>query len=360
MLNKIFLLIFFYFSINISDVCAQKNIFVSVNTNFGLILPHHNSFYYFVGGSFFSHHIQVGVHSSGNKQWQKEKKYPDMGIGLFYSNLGGNETLGNASALYSFFQASIFDFNKAGIKYDFSLGLCRSSNPFDIQNNLYNIAIGSKYNAFVKFGLGAYFMLSPKIRFSPGISFVHFSNGASAMPNKGINIINMKSALSYSFNNEKYKGEAKSFEPNLYLHQFYATLSAGYHENLKPEGNKFFVSSLALDYIYKPKNKNGFGAGIDFFYDKANQAVDAAVHEESSKRVFYSDIHASYFMYYGRTVFFAQIGPYIIKPAAPIGVFTRIGLKYNFAKHIFGNISLKTYFSNADFIEWGIGYNFYK
>jgi hypothetical protein len=39
-------------------------------------------------------------------------------------------------------------------------------------------------------------------------------------------------------------------------------------------------------------------------------------------------------------------------------IYSRLGLRYLFGKHILANITLKTHFAKADNIEFGLGYTF--
>ncbi len=341
------------------NLFAQKNFFISANCQYGVLLPHHHSFYYFINGKITAFELQAGIHTFGEKNWHSQYNYPDLGVGLFYSSLNNNQTLGNVTALYYFINGKIFNLKKIGLNYDVGLGIARSSAPFDINTNLYNIAIGSKHNAFIRLGTGVYYNISEKLKFKTGIKFSHYSNGAFETPNKGINIFTINASITYSFNSNN--PEKIIVAPrNIQKHHFYTTYSAGVHEVAQPNGNKYFVSSLALDYVYKPKNKSGFGIGGDIIYDSANKIIKQTELQSQVSKVFYGDIHAGYYLFFGKTLVGLQVGPYVVRPSVGIGVFSRLVFKYNITRNVFVNLSLKTYFSNADFIEFGVGYKFYK
>jgi hypothetical protein len=62
-------------------------------------------------------------------------------------------------------------------------------------------------------------------------------------------------------------------------------------------------------------------------------------------------------MIFGDVSFTIQWGYYLFVRWNDDGDFYhRFGLKYYFNDHFIANLTIKTHFSKADFIEWGIGY----
>jgi hypothetical protein len=356
LISFLFFALIFFYNINLK---AQNQYFLSVNHHTAYIIPHHKYFNYFNVGKINSFEIQVGKKTLGNKFWQYSYKLPDLGISFYYSSLNKNEYLGKVFAFYSFINGNFSENKNVNLTYNIGLGAEYGTEKFDITSNLYNTAIGSSFNIFIKLGSGINIKLYRNLYFKTEIFFTHFSDGATRKPNKGINILSLNTGFLYYFNKynfENFVPETEIFDKNKVLILY----SAGMHRNSLHDTKSMFACSFTVDYIYRPFYKSAFGIGADIFYDSAkNKYVDLYHSDSYNGNLFYPDIHLAYYLYFGKIAFLLQAGPYIyFKPGINKNIFSRIGLRYNLTKNITANFSLKTYLGIAEFVEVGAGYNF--
>lgn len=124
-----------------------------------------------------------------------------QGIGLTYYTFNERQQLGNPVALYLFQGARITRFHpRLSLNYEWNFGLSAGWKPYDYETNSYNMAIGSKINAYMNVQFYTNWMLSPQFDLNAGVSLTHFSNGNTRFPNAGLNTAGLNIGLSYHMN----------------------------------------------------------------------------------------------------------------------------------------------------------------
>jgi hypothetical protein len=326
--------------------------------HYGFIVPHHPPVKYLRKGHTPIYELTVSKRMDGSKKWHSNYRHPWLGLGYNYSNFQYNEVLGSAHSLFSVIQIPIIERDKWMIDYSFSYGLGYVSKVFDVEENYYNIVIGSHFNAFLKLGFDISHNLSKDLKASYGISFQHYSNGSVRKPNLGINQVALSLALSY----EKYNKDWISIlhRPTTlnYRNEFLITGSGGWKQIsvASPKIYPTFSSSINYERILKKKH---IGLGYDLFFDGSLPDVENKNAEFTGTKAdrFRNGIHISYGLAFGKTVFTIQTGYYLLLNHNTDGhLYNRFGLRYYFNNNMVANITLKTHLGVADFVEWGIGY----
>ena len=77
------------------------------------------------------------------------------------------------------------------------MGLGYFTNPFDLEDNHLNRAIGSNLNVGIRLGFHQTISLNDQMDISFGIGMTHFSNGNTQLPNLGVNMPNLQ--FGYNF-----------------------------------------------------------------------------------------------------------------------------------------------------------------
>ncbi|MCX6256919.1 MAG: acyloxyacyl hydrolase [Bacteroidia bacterium] len=332
--------------------------FAEPDAGYGFIVPHHKSMRYLQRGHIPAFNLRVGKSTDGNHEWEQLYRYPSIGIGYYYANLQYPEVLGTVNALYSFIDIPIFKMGPSSLFYNFSFGLSWLSKHFDEDNNIYNIAIGSHGNVFLNLALGSKIDLTRRMSLLCGIALTHYSNGAIASPNLGINVVTADVGLRYY---PEYCLPVKPKHLDHFVPKFdYMLILSGGWKQIDPSMvEKYLTSSLSFQVEREISRKKNLGAGLDLFYDRS---ITRYMEHEKIQDIRKSDdyrpgVHVAYSLVFGKVNFTIQMGYYcFVRWNIDGDFYHRFGLQYYFSKHLLANLTIKTHFAKADFIEWGLGY----
>ena len=123
---------------------------------------------------------------------------PQIGFSGLVGFLGQKDVLGSVYAFYPTWNYSLFNAQTIGIQIKLGTGFAWFSKPYDKFDNPENELIGSHINNITEIGLGMWFRFLPEWQIEVGSSFLHFSNGHTAIPNMGLNDITAKIGVTYS------------------------------------------------------------------------------------------------------------------------------------------------------------------
>ena len=336
--------------------------------------------------------IRVGTQSTGRKDWQRLHNYPKYGIGVSFFDLGGapaDSIIGMPTALYFFYSAPVARFWDFTFSTDLEIGLSTDFKPYDAETNNLQDYIGATTNLHFNLNLALNYTLSDKFDIGIGMVMMHFSNGRSFTPQRGINLGGLSLNSSYYFNPIKnytklvdpgYQppirpeyiiAEKPAFKPH-HEFQFFTSVGTVQAEpgEFKDEngdvdttgavGPRYFVSTSSVDYAYQFARKFKILAGVDAFYDgSAEYLYDDKLPQETtySDKSFYGG-HVGFHYLIERFAFVFHYGRYIYKPFEQRGKwYMRVGGKLGITENLDAHIALKTRNGGiADWIEWGISY----
>ncbi len=223
--------------------------------------------------------LQYGIETDGRKLWQQLYGYPTWGFGFYSVNFFNEKELGTPSAIYTFINAPLVKrFKRWSINYEVGFGLTYNWKPYDPITNPYQYAIGSNNTVFIDAGLNADVQLGKHFDLTAGFTFTHFSNGATRVPNYGINLMAPRLGLKYIF--KKRPEFIKQEVPKYNKEWEYIVLFAGSVKQLAFQiiENSGDTSHIAETYgIYTLSTginrqisyKVKFGLGADLSYDNS-------------------------------------------------------------------------------------------
>lgn len=133
----------------------KDNLYINAQVGKGVLVAHRSSLRPIVNDYPQYIILEVAKTTYGNKSWQALYNFPSLGIGYYHGSLGNNEILGKANALYGFIEAPYYKEKHITILYKFGFGLSYLSKKFDLENNIYNSAIGSHFNVLVHLSFDA-------------------------------------------------------------------------------------------------------------------------------------------------------------------------------------------------------------
>ena len=298
--------------------------------------------------------------TDGSRGWHHLYHFPRMGLGYYHGSLGNNRVYGRAHSLYGFFEAPAATITPViALHYRMSAGLSYITRTFDVNQNLYNIAIGSHLNLHYKLSLLVTLRLMDNCRLVAGMGLNHFSNGKIQSPNKGLNLISGSAGLRYTL----HKPERKKRNPNLSdlpgKNHFSLIWSHGVKDYNRFHPEVYYISSMNLSYERQYARVAKYGIGLDAFYNPSlkrhlKEPTGSSLTHPALYRV---GVHLSHDLIVGDFSLSMQLGHYIYNKIFYItDLYNRIGLKYYTNEHFIINVSLKSHNANAEFIEFGMGY----
>ncbi len=300
----------------------------------------------------------ISKQTNGEKLWQAYHDYPVIGVMYLNSSLGNHDVLGNVNALYAFLNFHLTPIKKTTLNFRFAAGIGYLSNKFDRLNNYKNIAIGSHFNASIDMSYELRYALSDKFQFASGLGLTHFSNGAFKTPNLGVNIPSLNAGITYVINpvNRFVPTQKDSLKRKS---EIYTIFSGGMKQVYPACGDYYAAFTWSSAYALPLSPKRKFSVGLDFFLDYSNLRSLKRINElpKHDFQVYKAGIFVGHQIVFSNLTFLTELGYYYRTLYKADGfVYTRIGLRYKFNKHFFANLSLKTHYAKADFLEWGIGY----
>lgn len=288
--------------------------------------------------------------------------YPIYGVGL-YSSTFGQEHLGKPFAFYGFVAVPIAPKTNSrwNFNYRIALGLSGRFNPYNEEENPFNLIIGSKNNVFIDLGVQANYRVTKKIHLGAGLAFHHFSNGALALPNTGINLLPLSVSATYIPSSQPFDFRKYPIPPMEETHELRFNYAFGFKQINRDDDRQYFKSTLGAYYSKHLGYKWRVGAGMDAFYSASGN--DSKIAGDKAGRL-------SALISYGPALYFdhvlntrlninANLGTYLHRnefngEGSP--VYLRIGVRTKVYKEVFAGVSIKAHGGKADFIEWTTGY----
>lgn len=339
----------------------KENLFIDADYGYGTLMPHHNSIKYFLEDRINTFDIKLSKLTFGNKYWNQLYRYPVYGIGYYRSNLGNDDIYGYANGFYSFFKAPIIGKSDGiNLSYQIAIGLSYITKIFDTETNYQNLAISSHTNIFVDFSLHSHIPLTQRLSLTNNIRITHFSNGKITSPNKGLNLLTGSIGLQYQLSNivkPKIIQELPEIEKK---NEYTLVYAVGIKTISRYQPGNYFASSFMFDYNRNYSLKGRWSLGADLFYDESNKEKALKYEGETNDMdPFLLGIHAGHDLVAGNLAFIVNVGGYIYAPVEQLApIYSRLGLRYRFKQKVIANLTLKSHWAKASFIEWGVGYVF--
>ncbi len=336
---------------------TQPGYQITGQSYYGFIMPHHPEMRIFTNRHIQAWEIDIAQTTTGKKRWQWSYAYPTTGAALFYSTLGNKKMLGKVLACISYIDFPLIKGEESKLVFRFGTGLGWFTRTFHRIDNYKNTAIGSHLNAAISLQLAADIALSDRLFFRPGLSFIHFSNGATKVPNYGINFAALNTGFSYQFVPSRgvyltYEDLPYEFKPELIL------IATGTVKEIFPvEGPKFFAGNLAMDTRSMVSKHLLAGIGIDITYDVSDREIlrrSRKIINTLETFKYALNLHGGVRL--GRLDLCLHAGAYLYQQDTSDGwIYDKITATYNFFGPWLINLTLKTHFARADFVAGGIG-----
>jgi hypothetical protein len=337
---------------------------IKVAYNRGFILVHRISIGHLVKGYPAIYEVNISKPTLGNKLWHLENNRPDIGITLQCLDYGNAIQLGYAYTASPYVEIPLSVKERASrLVMRMSWGATYITKAFDIRSNHKNIAIGSHWNSFVQFRWFWHLPLGPNLRFEPGLTFSHASNGRAQNPNLGLNVVSLNAALNFLIP-AKTRPVVTSVDSSARARSrneifIYGAWGLNERQINRPNLTTGIVSAAWQRNV---RNTHKFSLGLDFFFDE-NYMRD---YEEkfgsypagTDRMRVAARIGYSYNI--GRISLPLEIGYYVHEKTHPDGpVVTRLGVRYYSSCGLVAHFGMRSHFAVAYNFEYGLGYRWF-
>lgn len=339
---------------NLSFTKAEASI------HYGYVAPHHDAMQHLFKGHSPTYEFTVSWKTKGSQSWHHLYNYPYLGIGFAYTDMSYPEVLGKAYSVIPSATFPLINYRTYSLNLKTALGLAYLTKKYDRLENYRNTAIGSNLNVAVNFVLENGFLIGETFSVSAGIGVLHFSNGRTRTPNLGVNIPSLKLGMSYNNPKAKAVKEPAYTEPKERSSEIIVIASGGLAAEYPPGSNNNFRADISSLLNYPISKKHRLGIGYDIFYYYNQENLLSHIDETYVKELFNHGLFISFQFDFSRLAFVIQNGIYLYDKYnyQQSLLYHRVGFRYRIYKNIILNLSMKTHFSRAQFIETGIGYRF--
>lgn len=333
-----------------------ENASVAVRYFHGAFLTHVPKAQYLRDSYSYFGELSVQQQTDGSKSWHHANRLPQVGFALFYGNTGSKRYMGTMAGAFPYVSWSLY--NGSGFKSSLrtGVGLGWIQKPYDKITNHKAVLIGTHVNGYFNVLWQAELRLFSNVHAAAGLSFSHFSNGSSTLPNLGLNI----PALSLGLRCEI--GEA-SQRPKLARDSFIQrnALSLFTSLGLKQfpwiESKRYLVNTLQLEWSRQFGRSAKYSGGAILFYDRALEVDPAGIPDQKRKgNKLQAGVFAGYEHLFGRLSVPLQLGVYVHNQDIYTLLFQQLGFRYRISRNWSAQLLMKTHSGKADFIHAGIGY----
>ncbi len=352
-------------------ICPGKStLFISGSLHYGFLWSHRYNMGHLVKKHLTSYEFDISKNTTGNLCWQQPYHFPTSGIAIHVIPLGNPEQLGTAIGVYPYINFPLGNAKrkiKSNLRLGYGLGYI--TKKFDPLENHKNVAIGSNLNACIVLRLNEMWELNDRNSIELGLGLTHFSNGAARLPNLGLNIPTVNIGYHhYIWQNMCTKRSGWTEDKKTHTEEILADknwhvnvlLVTGFNDIDPPGGKYYGLLNIHSSVMKRTARKHRWGAGIDIMYSDAIR-----------KKLSLDDIHVSvagnlqpgakicYELVLGRLSLPFEMGAYLYTRYKSFGgIYNRFAIHYLVGDHLLVNVSLKTHFARAEYIEYGLGWKF--
>jgi len=360
-MRSFYVIIFFSFTTFAQEIPAGAYT-VDANYFYGNIIPHRQSIRHLITGHPEGMVISFNRKTFGKMVWEQTYNFPDYGVSFHYQNMK-NEVLGDMYGIYGHYS---FYFLQRQVILRVGQGVAYNTNPYDREKNFRNYAYGTHLMP------STYFMLNytkqdvwQGLGLQAGLIFIHHSNASMKSPNTSTNTFAVNVGLNYTFDKKEQNQYVHTADDSVYrqpLH--YNIIFRGGIDQSDVIGTKQYPYFTLGGYVDKRiSRKSSFQFGAEFFWPKylkeyIRYMAIAYPESPASGRTDYRKLglFGGYELYVNKLSLEAQVGYYVYSPYNSTGkLYERVGLKYYFARNIYGLIGLKTHGAKAEVMEFGVG-----
>lgn len=354
------LIIAFLIVLSFTTIAQQReDVWLEARLKGGFLLAHRSSMGHLGQQHALAAEVSYFFRPNSERLWCDAYGNPYYGMTLFTGTVGNNDVLGYYFGGYGFMS---FPFVQKGF-YSFSgkmgIGMGYGTKPYNTETNIYNLAIGSHLNAMINLAVESRFQFGENL-ISWNLDMTHFSNGATKVPNLGINIPYMSIGYARRIKEADPIPDGYTCEP--YTPNFeFGVMGIGSLKQIYPTGGKFY-GVYGLNFVGRRffNVKRGMEVSLDLISKQATMDFHPDV-SKTQLDLLQVGTYVGYIIPMDKLHVVIGMGAYVRDKYRPDGPFYhRLGLRYRLDNGLNFNLTLKSHWAKADYVEYGIGYTFKK
>jgi hypothetical protein len=302
--------------------------------------------------------LNVQRQTTGAAAWHRWYKYPRVGLALVYYDYH-NPVLGRSYAASVYLSKALVRTARHDLSFRLGTGLAYFSTHYDLYTNRKNTFIGAPLNATLQMRLEYDLALSQHLGLLLALALNHYSNGATAYPNFGMNLPTLLVGVNYHQARMAPASPALGLLPADIGHNFLTiSTSLGYKQRSGGDPSHYLVHSVTLATGRRLNRKSNLLVGLEGFYDRSLLADqrDAASGPADLPDVKKASALVGHELLFGRLALVTHLGLYFYNPYhSNPAYYERVGLNYHFTTLLFGAIDLKAHGAVADVVEFKAG-----
>ena len=337
---------------------AQEESWLDFRLKGGFLLAHRS-----IMGHLANEHALAGELSyirrgSGEKAWHEAFHNPTYGGTLFFGSTGNRELMGYYTGLYSFMSVPFVRYKGYTFSGKMGAGIGYGSKVYDPSDSLLilSMAVSTHFSVQVVLGVESRFEFGNH-SVSLGMDMTHFSNGATKVPNLGLNLPFVSLGYGYKIKESKIDSafQVKPFEKQW---QLGAVGILSMKEVHPTNGKKYPVYGFNLVGRRMFKPAVGMEVSFDFISKQAIFGYQTAV-PKTQAEIIQLGVFCGYLLPMDKLHVVVGMGYYVKDKFQPEDfLYHRVGMRYVFNNGVNINLVLKSHWARADYVEYGIGYTF--
>ena len=379
---------------------THNNIMVEARVHYGFFWHHH-----FEMQRFHAHYpaleISVFQNTYGKREWEAIYNYPHIGATLYMADFGMNyehnpevgKALGSVLAVYPYINYPLNRNENSQITFKLGIGLAYLTQCFDQFENYQNYAIGSHLNAAANLSFEYRQRITYQLISVASFGLTHFSNGATKLPNYGLNTFSGAWGLAYYLRDPRINltpAKRPDYLPFEFDKKKWFSVDLNYGIGFKNVSQTFGgedalfyrVHDITAYLLAQFSLCSRAGIGLDLALDLSDQTLpDHFVDEngihvtktdpENNQTVTY-DIKAyqmtkpnfsfCYSMTMNRLSYLFEFGWHLklnqFTDMSKDNIFQKVSMRYQLVDNLYTHLSLMTHFGRADYLCVGLGYRF--
>jgi hypothetical protein len=359
-------LLWLFFFLSLAELTFGQNSYLT-RVSGGSLLPHRESVRPLITDHLVGAEFQWRKKVSGKEVWHQLYALPELGVLLNYANLGNKGILGEQWSLTPFIFLPLGNNERRTRQHlQFGLGVGYTNTVWSLESNVKSTVLSSHFNASILLEYGLEGDLNARredrkqrLFWSAGCRIHHFSNAAWKMPNLGTNNLLLFVGLGMQFKPETAAAKTMNFESlDFRPWSFLISYGLGFRENNPPLGVRHAIHTLRLEGTKRLTPKSSIGLSPEILFNRSlAPLLSIEGSSPSTSELLQAGLALQYTMHFDQVSFHAMMGTYVHnKSDFRGGLYSRIGLRYQFGKHFSTHLMLKTHAFKADHAEVGIAY----
>lgn len=280
------------------------------------------------------------------------------GAGIFYGNSGSRQYIGNMGGAFTYFQLPLLQSVRYASSLRLAAGVGCIEKPYNKNTNHKNVLIGSHINGYINLMWQNEVKILKNLSANAGVSFSHLSNGATTLPNLGLNIAALSVGLRYAEDvHYKQVNQTEITGSNKFYYQ--VSTSVGVKQIPWIGSPRYVVNVASIEAIKNLRGKNNLGGGVLLFYNRSLE-VDPTIitGEKRNTSKTQAAVYALYERKMGRVSVPLQVGVMVYNKDINPVLFQQVGIRYYPMQNWYAQLQLKSYGGRADLLHAGIGHTF--